>query len=125
MLPGAHGYEYYAELDIRPEDLTVIKRRYSAFVQGSSDLDAILRARGIDTVVVVGTLTNVCCESTARDAMMLNYRLVFVSDGNAALSDAEHNAALTTVLRVFGDVASTDEVTALLAPGATRRVAVA
>lgn len=59
-------------------------------------------------------MTNICCESSARDAMMLNYRLVFVSDANAALSDAEHNATLTSMLRVFGDVPNADEVVSLL-----------
>jgi ureidoacrylate peracid hydrolase len=58
-------------------------------------------------------LTNVCCESSARDAMMLNYRVVFVSDANAALSDADHNATLTSIIRVFG-VSTTDEAIALL-----------
>ncbi|MGH6990114.1 MAG: isochorismatase family protein [Stellaceae bacterium] len=109
---GSHGHALYPTLDIKPDDLIVEKRRYSAFIQGSSDLDSILRGLGIDTVVITGTLTNVCCESSARDAMMLNYKLVFVSDANAALSDAEHNATLATILRVFGDVATTDEVMA-------------
>ncbi|HLY58460.1 MAG TPA: isochorismatase family cysteine hydrolase [Stellaceae bacterium] len=110
MTPGAHGHDLHAELDLHAQDLVVEKRRFSAFIQGSSELDAILRERGIDTAVIVGTLTNVCCESTARDAMMLNYRIVFVSDANAALTDAEHNATLTTIVRVFGDVALTDDV---------------
>ena len=114
LTPGAHGFELYDGLDVRPEDAIVVKRRYSAFIQGSSDIDRHLREAGIDTVIIVGTLTNVCCESSARDAMMLNYRLVFVSDANAALSDSEHNASLGTILRVFGDVASSDEVIALL-----------
>jgi ureidoacrylate peracid hydrolase len=92
-----------------------VKKRYSAFIQGSSDIDRQLREAGVDTVVIVGTLTNVCCESSARDAMMLNYRVLFVSDANAALSDAEHNATLATILRVFGDVATTEEVVTLLA----------
>jgi ureidoacrylate peracid hydrolase len=107
---GSHGHALYPTLDIKPDDLIVEKRRYSAFIQGSSNIDAILRGFGVDTVVIVGTLTNVCCESSARDAMMLNYKVVFVSDGNAALSDEEHNATLGTILRVFGDVATTDEV---------------
>lgn len=114
LTPGAHGFELYAGLDVRPEDAIVMKRRYSAFIQGSSDIDRVLREAGIDTVIIVGTLTNVCCESSARDAMMLNYRLVFVSDANAALSDAEHNATLGSILRVFGDVASTNETIQLL-----------
>jgi ureidoacrylate peracid hydrolase len=113
LTPGAYGFELHADLDVQPEDLTVIKRRYSAFIQGSSDIDQQLRGLGIDTVIIAGTLTNVCCESSARDAMMLNYRLIFVSDANAALSDAEHNATLGSVLRVFGDVATTDETIAL------------
>jgi ureidoacrylate peracid hydrolase len=114
LTPGSHGFELYAGLDVQPEDLIVVKRRYSAFIQGSSDIDRQLRDLGIDTVIIVGTLTNVCCESSARDAMMLNYRLIFASDANAALSDAEHNATLASILRVFGDVATTDEVVGLL-----------
>ena len=46
--------------------------------------------------------------------MMLNYRLLFISDANAALTDAEHNATLGSILRVFGDIASTSEAVALL-----------
>jgi ureidoacrylate peracid hydrolase len=114
LTPGARGFELHADLDVRPEDAIVVKRRFSAFIQGSSDIDRHLRDLGIDTVVIVGTLTNVCCESSARDAMMLNYRVVFVSDANAALSDADHNATLTSIIRVFGDVATTDEAIALL-----------
>ena len=114
LTPGARGFELYSELDVRTEDLIVVKRRFSAFIQGSSDIDRLLRDAGIDTVIIVGTLTNVCCESSARDAMMLNYRLVFVADANAALSDAEHNATLASILRVFGDVATTNETIRLL-----------
>ena len=114
LTPGSQGFELYADLDVRPEDATLVKKRFSAFIQGSSDIDRYLRAEGIDTVIIAGTLTNICCESSARDAMMLNYRLVFVSDANAALNDAEHNATLTSILRVFGDIPTTDEVVALL-----------
>jgi ureidoacrylate peracid hydrolase len=49
----------------------------------SSDIDAQLRSRGIDTLLIAGTATNVCCESTARDAMMLDYRVIMLSDANA------------------------------------------
>lgn len=118
LTPGNPGHALHADLDVQPGDRVVAKTRYSAFIQGSSDLDAQLRDAGVDTVVVAGTLTNVCCESTARDAMMLNYKLVFVSDANAAMSDAEHNASLATIFQVFGDVRSTDDVIALLDAGA-------
>src|SRR5437764_9520056 len=69
--PGDFGHELYATLEVRPGDLRVRKYRFSALVQGASELDAILRARSVDTLIIVGTATNVCCESTARDAMML------------------------------------------------------
>ena len=123
LTPGSHGFELHADLDVRPEDRIVVKKRFSAFIQGSSEIDRLLRQDGIDTVIIVGTLTNICCESSARDAMMLNYRLVFVSDANAALSDAEHNATLTSILRVFGDIATTSETIALLAARAREQAA--
>ena len=115
LVSGGAGHGLYGELDVRDGDLVVEKTRYSAFIQGSSDLDGLLRARGIDTVVVVGTLTNVCSESTARDAMMLNYKTVLVSDANATLSDEDHNASLAAVIQTFGEVITTDEVLAKLA----------
>lgn len=116
MTRGHPGHELYGALDVQPEDMIVEKRRFSAFIQGSSDLDAILRGLGIDTVIVTGAVTNVCCEATARDAMMLNYKTVFVSDANAARTDEDHNASLAAVFRVFGAVNSTDEVIGLLQP---------
>ena len=113
---GSHGQALYETLDVKPQDLKVEKNRFSAFIQGSSDLDKLLKERGIDTVLVTGTVTNTCCESTARDAMMLNYKTVMISDANAAATDAEHNATLANILRIFGDVMSTDEVIARLVP---------
>jgi ureidoacrylate peracid hydrolase len=86
----------------------VEKNRYSAFIQGSSDLADVLRARGLDTLLITGTVTNVCCESTARDAMMLNFKTVMVSDGNAAVTGDDHNASLIAFYLIFGDVMSTD-----------------
>jgi len=112
--PGDFGHALYPTLEVEPGDLTVLKHRFSAFVQGSSNLDAILRARGIDTIVVVGTATNVCCESTARDAMMMNYKVHFIADANACRTDEEQNATLAIVMVMFGDVRTTDEMIALL-----------
>jgi ureidoacrylate peracid hydrolase len=105
---GGKGYELWPELKVEPADLIVEKMRYSAFIQGSSDLAAILRQRGLDTLLITGTLTNVCCESTARDAMMLNFKAIMVTDGNAAVTDEDHNAALSNFYLTFGDIMSTD-----------------
>ncbi|MFZ4407602.1 MAG: isochorismatase family protein [Paracraurococcus sp.] len=109
MSEGTVGNALWPGLDVRPEDQVVRKYRYSAFIQGSSELPAMLRAGGFDTVLITGTVTSVCCESSARDAMMLNFRTVMVSDGCAAMNDAEHAASLIAFYLQFGDVLTTDE----------------
>ena len=121
---GAPGHALYPALEVRPEDEIVLKYRFSAFVQGSSDLPQRLTDGGFAYVLIVGTVTNVCCESSARDAMMLNFKTVMVSDGNSAHSDAEHTATLAAFYAVFGDVMDTDMVIACLRKNAAR-VAVA
>ena len=110
MTAGAIGHQLWPELDVQACDEIVEKTRFSAFIQGASGLEATLRGRGVDTVIITGTVTNVCCESTARDAMMRNFKTLMISDANAARSDAEHNAALTAFYVTFGDVMTTDEV---------------
>ena len=110
MSRGTEGHELYPELDVHDGDIKVCKHQYSAFAPNSSMLDSILRKRGIDTLVIAGTLTNVCCESTARDAFFLNYRIVFLNDGTACLSDEEHNATLVSIHNFFGDVRSSSDV---------------
>jgi ureidoacrylate peracid hydrolase len=122
---GADGYEYWHLNDIRPEDAQITKKRYSAFIQDSSNIEEHLRDRGIDTLLITGTATNVCCESTARDAMMLNFKVVMVADGLATHTDEEHNATLSSFYGQFGDVQTTDEVFASLARGENKRKAAA
>ena len=116
--PGTKGYELWAGLEVKPDDLKVQKTRFSAFIQGSSNLEAVLRARGIDTVIITGTVTNVCCESTARDAMMRNFRTIMVTDANAATSDELHNASLAAFYLKFGDIMPTEMVIASLTKSA-------
>jgi ureidoacrylate peracid hydrolase len=107
LAPGSRGHAIYPDLEVKPEDEIVQKYRFSAFVQGSSDLPQRLRAQGYDTVLITGTVTNVCCESSARDAMMLNFKTIMVSDANAARTDEEHNATLGSFYAIFGDVMDT------------------
>lgn len=120
---GTKGHEFWAELDVRPTDLIVSKDRYSAFIQGSSNLADLLRDRDIDTVVIAGTVTNVCCESTARDAMMLNFKTIMVTDGNAAITDEEHNNSLIAFYLVFGDIMSTELLVSCLKRNEAKRSA--
>ena len=120
---GGLGHQLWSELDVRSEDELVKKYRYSAFLPGTSDLPERLRVRGFDTVLITGTVTNVCCESSARDANMTNFRTIMVSDGNAALSQAEHDASLTAFYATFGDVMDTDMILAALDRGSAARAA--
>ncbi len=125
LTANSKGHELWAGLEVRPQDLIVEKKRFSAFIQGSSNLAEVLRARGLDTILVTGTVTGVCCESTARDAMMLNFKTIMVSDGNAAMTDEEHNASLAAFYLAFGDVMSTDMLIFCLARNARKDLAAA
>ena len=120
--PGGWGHALHSDLAVKPNDLTVEKDRFSPFIGDASTLHADLQAREIDTIVVAGTETNVCCESTARDGMMLNYKTIMVSDANAAHDDDHHNSALSNVFG-FVDVMTTDEVLSRLMPTAARAAA--
>ena len=108
--PRTRGTISTPALDIREGDPIVFKNRFSPFVAGASNLDELLRARGIDSLIVAGTATNMCCESAARDAMMLDYKVVMVSDANGARYPEDHMAGLTSFYQSFGDVRTTNEV---------------
>lgn len=115
---GSEAHALYPGLEVSEGDLVIDKTRFSGLIPGTCDLDALLRARGIDTMIITGTLTNCCCDSTARDAMQMGYRIVFVTDGTATLSDVEHNATLISMATIFADLRTAEEVVALAAAGA-------
>jgi len=114
---GQEGHALWGELDARPEDAQIVKKRFSAFIQGSSDIEAYLRGRGIDTLLIGGTATQVCCESSARDAMMLNFKVIMVPDALATYSDEEQNISLRAFYSNFGDLQTADEAIASLKRG--------
>ena len=118
--PGSHGHALYPTIEFRPEDIALDKTRFSPFTPGSSDALELLRGRGIDTVFISGTLTDCCCEAAARDAQQLGFRVIFLSDANAALSDAEHNAAINSLGSYFADIRTTEEAVGLITEGAAR-----
>src|SRR5581483_11219270 len=72
------GSAIYSEMRVAPSDFIVSKNRYSCFVPGSSTLERLLRSLKRDTIIICGTRSNVCCESTTRDAMMLDFKVLFV-----------------------------------------------
>jgi nicotinamidase-related amidase len=110
LSPGHPGHAFHSGLAIEPGDSIVYKSRFSPFVAGASNIQDILVPRGIENLIVTGTATNMCCESAARDAMMLDYRVVMVADANGARYDDDHLAGLTSFYQSFGDVRTTDEV---------------
>ena len=114
--PGAEGQEIWPGLQVDGGDIRLFKNRYSALISGSSSLERVLRSHRIDTLLIAGTKTNVCCEATGRDAMMLDFKTVMLSDCCAALSDDEHRATLETFIQQFGDVMTGDEVLAAISP---------
>jgi ureidoacrylate peracid hydrolase len=112
---GAPAHALWRELDRRPDDPIISKNRLTPFADPQRTLESLLRARGVEMVLVVGTVTNVCCECTARDAAMRNFKTIMISDANASRNDAEHNATLSIFLQAFGGVISTDEAISLIA----------
>ncbi|MFO0292934.1 MAG: isochorismatase family protein [Rhodospirillales bacterium] len=104
LAPGAPLHALDPALDLRDGDLRLRKYRFSAFTRNPEDPEALLRARGIDTVVVAGVATNICCESTARDAMMRDFRVFMPHDAVTAGSAEAHGAGLLAVAQVFADI---------------------
>jgi ureidoacrylate peracid hydrolase len=110
LTEGADGHELYQTLDALPMDMYATKSRFSAFIPSKSDLPEKLQAAGIKNVVITGMLTNMCCETSARDAMMLDFHVVMVSDANAARFIEDHNIGFSTVFQSFGDVMTMEDV---------------
>ncbi len=114
LVPGQPGYDLWPELDVKDGDWRLEKQRYSAFHPEACDLTGRLRAAGVDTVLIAGAMTNICCESSARDAVVADFRTIMVADANATDGDEAHRSTLMTFYRSFGDVRTTDDLAALL-----------
>ncbi len=119
LIAGTKNVEIYDGLKPKPGDLVVAKPRYSAFY--GTDLEAILRSKGIDTLIISGTVTTVCCDSTVRDAFSRDYKVIFLSDGNAGedypdlgfgtvSAEEAQRVALTILALNFAQVSSIHQV---------------
>ena len=108
---GSWEGDFYGDVRPQPGDPIVRKHRFNAFT--NSDLETILRAHGIRTMVFTGVATNVCVETTAREGFMRDYYVVFTSDGTATYSDEDHQATLRNIERYFGQVAPVAELQAI------------
>lgn len=107
--PNAWNGDFY-EVRPEPDEVIVTKHRYGAFE--STDLDLVLRSKGIRTVIMTGVATNVCVETTARQAFLRDYYVVFSNDCTATYSQAAHDMTLENIDAFFGQVASAAEITA-------------
>lgn len=124
---GAPTAELHEALDVAPDDLVIDKSRYGAF--HGTDLAQQLRRRGIDTVIVSGIATNICCETTAREASQHDFRVVFLSDGtatremNGVSAHDLQRATLASLGMVFAQIATIDDVRDRLSATTTPDVA--
>lgn len=118
---GAREFELWPDLDVQESDWIVNKTRFSPFTHGTCTLHDRLQERGIETVIITGTMSNCCCESAARDAHQLNYDVIFVADANATLTDDEHNATLNNLCLHFADLAYADDLTKALKASVAKR----
>jgi nicotinamidase-related amidase len=104
--------------DLQPDegDIFAVKSGASAFFPGKCNLKEQLDSRKIDTLLIAGAVTNICCESSARDAAELEYKVIMVSDALAGHAHGLHEATLATFYRIFGDVRPSAEIVQLFSP---------
>ena len=105
---GSWGAEFYDGIAPLPTERVVIKHRYSAFI--NTDLNTVLKARGVQSVLVCGVATNVCVETTARDGYMYDYYVTMIDDCSAAYDAKLHMNTLENIRRHFGLVASSNQI---------------
>lgn len=105
---GTWGADFYDGIAPLSSERVVIKHRYSAFI--NTDLNTVLKARGIQSILVCGVATNVCVETTARDGYMYDYYVTMIDDCSAAYDAKLHMGTLENIRRHFGLVASSHQI---------------
>ena len=107
-LEGTPESETAEEIAPLASEKVILKHRYSAFY--NTDLETVLRCLKIEDLVISGVMTNMCCESTARDAYHRDYRVFFLADGTATINEEMHLASLLNLAFGFAFVTTTDEI---------------
>lgn len=121
---GSHSAALHDGLAVADGDILLDKPRFGAF--HGTDLEMVLRGRGIDTIIVTGIATNVCCETTAREANVRDFRVFFLSDGTSTFAMGElskeeiQKATLTTLGACFAQILSVDEMIGKIEAAASR-----
>jgi len=112
IIGGTEDWKFLPEMKIESGDRVLPKKRYSAFFE--TDLDRILQSRGIQDLIISGVMTNLCCETTARDAFMRDYRVFFLIDGTATGRSELHLATLKNLGFGFAYLITCDELIEML-----------
>jgi len=110
----APGHALYRDMQVAGSDIIIDKYRYGALSCPAGNLRRTLAPLGTEMIIITGTLTNCCCETTAREANLAGYKVIVVSDATATLTDEEHNAGLLNLRLNFADVRTTDEVQSMI-----------
>ena len=108
ILHGTKDWKFIPEMKIESKDRVLQKKRYSAFFK--TDLEKFLRSKGIKDLIISGVMTNLCCETTARDAFMRDYRVFFLIDGTATGKEDHHLATLKNLGYGFAYLITCDEL---------------
>jgi isochorismate hydrolase len=112
IIDGTEDWRFLPEVTIESKDTVLPKKRYSAFFE--TDLDTTLQSRGIQDLIISGVMTNLCCETTARDAFMRDYRVFFLIDGTATGRSDLHLATLKNLGFGFTYLLTCDELIQML-----------
>ena len=113
-IEGSPESEIHPILAPHPHEKQIFKHRYSAFY--NTDLETVLRCLKVEELVICGVMTNLCCESTARDAYFRDFRIFFLADGTGSVSEELHVASLLNIAFGFGYVLQTAEISKWLKP---------
>lgn len=108
VMYGTKEWQFLQEISPLDSELIVDKMRYSAFY--GTDLERDLRTSGVEELIIAGVMTNCCCETTARDGFMRDFRIFVLSDATATASRELHLASLKNLAYAFAHVVSTHEL---------------
>ncbi len=108
ILEGTPDAEIHPDIAPMPDEKVVLKHRYSAFY--NTDLETVLRCLGVTDIVITGVMTNLCCESTARDAYFRDYRVFFVMDATGTVDEELHLATLKNLAFGFAYVTDAEQI---------------
>ena len=118
LVAGSAGAAIYSELAPAPGEKIIYKHRYSAFY--NTDLEIVLRGLKIEDLIVTGLMTNICCESTARDAFFRDFRVFFLADGTGSVSEELHLGTLRALAYAFASVLTVGEILEVIEPKKNR-----